>query len=175
MIVVLWRGGLRVHEALALAELDLDPRRGSLLVRNGRGGKRREGGMDEWGWEHLRPWLTGRAELPVGRLFCIIDGPTRGRPWSGAGVRSLACHSSGVLIATNAIPSLQRHVQHVRDDLAPETVHGLLAKGESLARTFNDGRDQPAPCRELLDKWRRDVGAGRRDADSIAWGVLRVP
>jgi integrase len=87
MIVVLWRGGLRVREALALAEHDLDPRRGSLLVRNGKGGRRREIGMDEWGWEHLRPWLTLRPELPVGPLFCIIDGPTRGRPWSSAAVR----------------------------------------------------------------------------------------
>ncbi len=39
MIVVLWRGGLRVAEALALGERDLDPRRGSLLVRNGKGGR----------------------------------------------------------------------------------------------------------------------------------------
>jgi Phage integrase family len=44
--------------------------------------------MDEWGWEQLRPWLNTRAELPVGPLFCIIDGPTRGRPWSGAAVRA---------------------------------------------------------------------------------------
>jgi site-specific recombinase XerD len=88
MIVVPWRGGLRIHEALALAENDLDPRRGSLLVRKGKGGKRREVGMDEWGWEQVRPWLGVRVELPVGPLFCIIDGPTRGRPWSGAAVRS---------------------------------------------------------------------------------------
>ena len=87
MIVVLWRAGLRIQEALALAEHDLDQRRGSLLVRNGKGGRRREVGMDDWGWEHLRPWLSARAELPVGPLFCIIDGPTRGRPWSGAAVR----------------------------------------------------------------------------------------
>jgi site-specific recombinase XerD len=87
MIVVLWRGGLRIHEALALAEHDLDPGRGSLLVRNGKGGKRREVGMDEWGWEQLRPWLAARAGLPAGPLFCIIDGPTRGRPWASAGVR----------------------------------------------------------------------------------------
>jgi integrase len=33
MIVVLWRGGLRVAEALTLGERDLDPSRGSLLVR----------------------------------------------------------------------------------------------------------------------------------------------
>jgi Phage integrase family len=80
MIVALWRGGLRIHEALALAEYDLDPRRGSLLVRNGKGGKRREVGMDEWGWEHLRPWLTARPELPIGPLFCIIDGPPADDP-----------------------------------------------------------------------------------------------
>jgi Phage integrase family len=88
MIVVLWRAGLRIQEALALAEQDLDQRRGSLLVRNGKGGRRREVGMDEWGWEQLRPWLSARAGLPVGPLFCVIDGPTRGRPWSGAAVRS---------------------------------------------------------------------------------------
>jgi integrase len=78
VIIVLWRAGLRVQEALALAQNDLDPRRGSLLVRNGKGGRRREVGMDEWGWEQLRPWLSARAEPPVGPLFCIIDGPTRG-------------------------------------------------------------------------------------------------
>jgi site-specific recombinase XerD len=87
IIVVLWPGGLRVQEALALTEHDLDPRRGSVLVRCGKGGRRREIGMDPWGWEHLRPWLTDRVELPVGPLFCVIDGPTRGRPWASAAVR----------------------------------------------------------------------------------------
>jgi site-specific recombinase XerD len=42
LIVVLWRAGLRIHEALAIAEADLDPRRSSLLVRRGKGGHRRE-------------------------------------------------------------------------------------------------------------------------------------
>jgi site-specific recombinase XerD len=88
MIAVLWRAGLRIQEALALAEHDLDHRRGSLLVRSGKGGRRRKVGMDEWGWEHLRPWLNARVELPVGPLFCIIDGPTGGRPWSDAAVRT---------------------------------------------------------------------------------------
>lgn len=38
LIVILWRAGLRIHEALALAEGDLDPRRGASAraVREGR-------------------------------------------------------------------------------------------------------------------------------------------
>jgi integrase len=36
LIVVLWRAGLRIHEALALTEADLDARRGWLLVRRGK-------------------------------------------------------------------------------------------------------------------------------------------
>jgi integrase len=48
LIVVLWRAGLRKNEALALSESDLDRRRGALLVRRGKGGRRREVGMDEW-------------------------------------------------------------------------------------------------------------------------------
>jgi integrase len=109
MIVVLWRAGLRVQEALALAEHDLDQRRGSILVRRGKGGRRREVGMDEWAWEQLRPWLSARAQLPLGPLFCIIDGPTRAvgrgrapesvassagsppRRASGAGSRRISC------------------------------------------------------------------------------------
>ncbi len=76
LIVVLWRAGLRIQEALSLAEVDLDEQRGALLVRNGKGGKRREVGMDRWGFERLRPWLGHRTRLPVGPLFCIIGGPT---------------------------------------------------------------------------------------------------
>jgi integrase len=46
VIIVLWRAGLRISEALALAETDLDRDRGAILVRHGKGGKRREVGMD---------------------------------------------------------------------------------------------------------------------------------
>jgi len=80
IVVVLWRAGLRISEALALNETDLDPDRGSLLVRHGKGDKRREVGMDRWAWTHLEPWLEIRKELPVGRLFCVLRGPTAGRP-----------------------------------------------------------------------------------------------
>jgi integrase len=35
LIVVLWRAGLRISEALSLTESDLDPSRGAILVRHG--------------------------------------------------------------------------------------------------------------------------------------------
>jgi site-specific recombinase XerD len=92
LIVVLWRAGLRIQEALTLTEADLDRRRGSLLVRRGKGGRRRQVGMDDWAWEQLEPWLELRVALPVGPLFCVVNGPTRGRPWSAAAARSELRH-----------------------------------------------------------------------------------
>jgi integrase len=37
LMVILWRAGLRISEALALAESDLDQVRGAVLVRRGKG------------------------------------------------------------------------------------------------------------------------------------------
>jgi integrase len=81
LIAILWRAGLRISEALALTESDLDPKTGSVLVRFGRGGRRRIVGMDDWAWEHVRRWTEHRVQLPIGPLFCILAGPTRGRAW----------------------------------------------------------------------------------------------
>jgi integrase len=41
LIVVLWRAGLRISEGLSFTESDPDPMRGKILVRRGKGGKRR--------------------------------------------------------------------------------------------------------------------------------------
>jgi site-specific recombinase XerC len=76
LIVVLWRAGWRISEALTLAESGLDARRGAVRVRRGNGGRRREGGMDHWAWDELQPWLASRLELPVEPLFCVVNGPT---------------------------------------------------------------------------------------------------
>jgi site-specific recombinase XerD len=88
VIVVLWRAGLRVSEALALQESDLDPTRGALLIRQGNGDKRREAGMDGWAWSQLASWQEARSAFPVGPLFCTVVGPTAGGPWSSTAVRS---------------------------------------------------------------------------------------
>ncbi len=88
LIVILWRGGLRIQEALSLGEADLDQRRGSLLVRHDKGGRRHEVGMDAWGRQQLQPWLMTRLALPVGPLFCIVTGSSRGRHWANAAARA---------------------------------------------------------------------------------------
>jgi site-specific recombinase XerD len=88
LIAVLWRGGLRISEALALNETDIDERRGSLLIRHGKGDKRREAGMDQFGFEQLAAWSTVRVSMPPGPLFCVIDGSTRGRRWAATAARA---------------------------------------------------------------------------------------
>jgi Phage integrase family len=87
LIVVLWRAGLRISEALALAETDTEPRRGAVLIRRGIGNKRREVGMDTWAWEQLTPWQQLRTQHPVGAFFCVIHGPTAGRNWEPSSAR----------------------------------------------------------------------------------------
>ncbi len=86
LVVVLCRAGLCISEALARIESDLDPSRGAILVRHGKGGKRREVGMDHWGWEQLQPWPDLRITMPIGALFCVIHGRICGpqsRPSAG--------------------------------------------------------------------------------------------
>src|SRR5438477_5738566 len=73
LIVLLWRAGLRVGEALALQESDLDRGRGAVLVRRGKGRKRREVGMDRWAWDQLDQWLE--MSLPG------FDGGFQTRVW----------------------------------------------------------------------------------------------
>jgi site-specific recombinase XerD len=121
LIVVLWRARLRISEALALAEADLDPRRGAVLVRRGKGGRRREVGMDDWAWQELQPWLTVRLELPFGPLFCVITGPTCGRPWSIAAARAhLRTTAATAGVRRRFAPHQLRHAHAV--ELAHEGV-----------------------------------------------------
>jgi site-specific recombinase XerD len=114
IIVVLWGAGLRISEALALTETDLDPGRGSLVVRHGKGDKRREVGMDRWAWTHLEPWLELRRELPVGRLFCVLRGPTRGRACAPAGIRAQLQHAAAMAgVRRRFAPHQLRHAHAV--------------------------------------------------------------
>jgi site-specific recombinase XerD len=121
LIVVLWRAGLRIQEALDLSELDLDARRGSVLVRCGKGGRRREVGMDDWAFDQLQPWLTARQTMPVGPLFCVINGHARGRAWSATAARAaLRRRAAGAGVRRRFVPHQLRHAHAI--ELAREGV-----------------------------------------------------
>ena len=110
LIVVLWRAGLRIHEALTLTESDLNERRGSLLIRHGKGDRRREVGMDPWAWSVLNSCTADRASLPTGPLIGVIDGPTRGRAWSATAVRAELGHlAAQVGVSRQFAPHQPRH------------------------------------------------------------------
>ncbi len=79
-LILLWRSGLRISEALGLEERDLDAATGSITVRHGKGGKRRIVGMDPWGWAQLASWLEERLDYPCGPAFCVVRGPRRDTP-----------------------------------------------------------------------------------------------
>lgn len=68
LIVILWRAGLRISEALALAETDLEATRGSLVVRRGKGGKRRRSG---WMTGAGNSWLAGVSRDAAGRSASV--------------------------------------------------------------------------------------------------------
>lgn len=122
-----------------LAETDLEPRRGSILVRNGKGGKRREGGMDEWAWEHVERWRQVRRELPVGPLLCVIDGATRGPAWSQTGARAeLRRLSAAAGVRRRFAPHQLRHAHAV--EMAREGVP--FAGRPAPARTRSPRRHQ---------------------------------
>ncbi len=162
LIVVLWRAGLRISEALDLRERDLEPARGALLVREGKGGRRREVGMDDWGWQRLSPWLAQRRSMPIGPLFCVIDGPTRGRPWTAAAVRiQLRRLAAQAGVRRRFAPHQLRHAHAV--ELARE---GLAQDHPAPARPRQPTRDDglPARDRQRRDHQRRPRAASAHDA-----------
>ncbi len=114
LIVLLWRAGLRISEALSLQESDLDRTRGAVLVRRGKGGKHREVGMDRWAWDQLESWLEIRRELPIGALLCVIHGPTAGRRWEPSAARKQLHHAAAAAgVRRRFAPHQLRHAHAV--------------------------------------------------------------
>jgi site-specific recombinase XerD len=155
LIVILWRAGLRIGEALDLAETDLDPSRGAVLVRSGKGGRRREVGMDRWGWEQLQPWMELRGRLPVGALLCVIRGATAGRHWEQSAARKQLRraaataavrrrfaphqlrHAHAVEMAHEGVPLvvIQRQLGHANLGITSIYLQGSTARRSSIRST----------------------------------------
>ncbi len=88
LLVVLYRGGLRISEALALRPKDVDAAAGSVTILHGKGDKRRTIGLDPGAFAMLESWLGVRASKGMtGRqpIFCTLGG----RPLDPSYVRHL--------------------------------------------------------------------------------------
>jgi integrase len=150
LIVLLWRAGLRISEALALQESDLDRSRGAVLVRRGKGCKRREVGMDRWAWEQLGPWLEIRQQLPIGALLCVIRGPTAGRRWEASAARKQLHHAAaGTAVRRRFAPHQLRHAHAI--EMAHEGVPLVVIQrqlghyvGDPVKGCLGSGRRRPA-------------------------------
>jgi len=77
LIAVLYRGQLRISEALALKPKDLDRKAGTVRVLHGKGDKCRTIGLDDGAWALLELWCQCRQKHGLsGRhpLFCTLEG-----------------------------------------------------------------------------------------------------
>jgi site-specific recombinase XerD len=88
LIVVLYRSGLRLSEALALKPKDINPNTGAITVLHGKGDRKRVVGLDQGSMAIVMRWVDERSNLGInGRspLFCTLDG----KPLHASYVRTL--------------------------------------------------------------------------------------
>ena len=81
LIAILYRGGLRINEALDLFPKDIDHEAGSIRILNGKGGRARTVGIDPAAGAVVDRWLEVRSELGVNGtnpLLCTCTGGRMG-------------------------------------------------------------------------------------------------
>lgn len=88
LITVLYRGGLRIGEALALRLKDIDFEKGSVRILHGKGDKARLVGLDDGCLEVLRAWLDCRRRMGIDNRLPIFS-TLKGGPLSDSYVRTM--------------------------------------------------------------------------------------
>ncbi len=157
LITSLYRGGLRLGEALALAPKDVDLDRGTVTVLHGKGDRRRTVGIDPNAVAILSRWTDRRKMLQPKRgapLFCTLNG----RPLHPSYVRTLLprlaakagidkrVHPHGLrhtmafelMMEGVPVPIIQKQLGHANlattqrylDHIAPADVIGVMQERE---------------------------------------------
>jgi site-specific recombinase XerD len=88
LVVLLWRAGLRISEALALMPKDLDATEGTIRVLRGKGAKSRITPLDPESFAVIEKWAAVREKLGISArrtLICTL----KGTPVQTAYVRAL--------------------------------------------------------------------------------------
>lgn len=77
MIVIGWRAGLRIDEALSLTPSCLVPSQQTIRILHGKGDKARTVGLDQQAWSVVATWIDVRDQLGIGQdapLLCTLKG-----------------------------------------------------------------------------------------------------
>ena len=139
LLVVMYRAGLRVSEALDLKPSDIDYQHGTIRVLHGKGDKARTVAIDDGGLAEVQVWVAKRAELGIGnraKLFCTL----RGTPLSANQVRQMVKRRAGerhAKIAKRVHPHGLRHayaVEMSREGKSLKTIQDQLGHS-SIATT----------------------------------------
>ncbi len=90
LIMLIYRTGLRVSEALALYPKDIDLEAGRVHVLHGKGDRARTVGIDAFAEPLISAWLEERRRLGLTRspVFCTISKPNAGQAIHAAYVRN---------------------------------------------------------------------------------------
>lgn len=147
LLTVLYRGGLRVGEALALYPKDVDAERGTIRVLHGKGDRDRLAVIDDGALAVVARWIDLRRSLGISsrrRLFCTLAGG----PLQPSYVRQLLPrlaaragidkrvhphglrHAHAVELVEDGVP-----VHHIRDQLG----HSSLAVTDRYLRRIAPG------------------------------------
>lgn len=189
LVVVMWRVGLRVTEALSLLPKDLDLELGAVTVLHGKGDKPRTVAMDRMTRRYLQLWLREREKvaIPPARaalapLFCTVSldlsGP--GRPVQAATVREMLkryARKAGVTKRVHPhglrhtcafelseagvpVPHIQNQLGH--EDLAMTQLYLNHLRPSHLFRTIGDrpGPGDEFPHEEITTSSALSGGAG---------------
>jgi site-specific recombinase XerD len=146
LVVLLWRSGLRIAEALALYPKDVDAVGGTVTILRGKGGKRRQVAIDAYTIAVLARWSAARRELGItGRapVFCCVDVRTRGKAMYSSYVRDMLKHR-----AAQAGIEKRVHPHGLRHTMAFE----LMMEGQPLGVIRDQlGHSQLATTMRYLD------------------------
>lgn len=134
-MVLLDRTGIRVSELLDLIESDLIHDDQTIIIRNGKGGKRRLVGMDAWGWNEIDRWIEIRNEfVKPGYLLPNIQGVSSGAKWADCDLRrQLSAAAKRCGLKHTAHPHAWRHgftVRARRDGIDVVTLSAQLGHAD---------------------------------------------
>jgi site-specific recombinase XerD len=147
LVVTLYRAGLRLEEALALAPADVDVDAGVIRIHQPGAGRARLAGIDPGGLALVEAWLTTRDRLRLtasAPLFCTLSGG-RLQP---AYVRQLLprlAEKAGLAKRVHAQGLRYSHAVELAAEGLPAEVIQVQLGHESLASTDRYLRRVPAP------------------------------